>query len=125
MPNLILSNLIAEEHTLKFHLSGSKSIAQRALIINYLQDSNPQIKNLSNSIDTTILYNALYSKDNIINIQQSGTAMRFLLSLFALEGRNVILIGDSLYSSAGCEWNERAVIVAHPMVGKSNYVCRL
>ena len=81
-----------------FTISGSKSISQRALIINYLSDFNIDINNLSDSDDTLVLYNALYSKKKVFDLQQSGTALRFLMSVFSLENKSVVLTGqDSLF----------------------------
>lgn len=84
-----------QEH---FLISGSKSISQRALVINYLSNFNIDIHNLSDSDDTRVLYNALYSDDTIFDLQQSGTALRFLISVFSLKGKSVVLTGrDSLF----------------------------
>ncbi len=81
-----------------FKISGSKSISQRALIINYLSDFNIDINNLSDSDDTHVLYHALYSKKKVFDLQQSGTALRFLISVFSLLNKSVILTGqDSLF----------------------------
>jgi len=81
-----------------FTISGSKSISQRALIINYLSDFNCDINNLSDSDDTRVLYNALYLKQTVFDLQQSGTALRFLMSVFSLENKSVVLTGhDSLF----------------------------
>ena len=84
-----------QEH---FFISGSKSISQRALVINYLSNFNIDIHNLSDSDDTRVLHNALYSDDTIFDLQQSGTALRFLISVFSLKGKSVVLTGrDSLF----------------------------
>ena len=81
-----------------FTISGSKSISQRALIINYLSDFNCDINNLSDSDDTHVLYNALYLKQTVFDLQQSGTALRFLMSVFSLENKSIVLTGhDSLF----------------------------
>ena len=94
MSKLLLSSEIVLSDNIKFHLSGSKSISSRALIIHYLKSSSVNINNLSNSQDVIVLNNALCSKHTIIDIKQSGTAMRFLLVLFALENRIITLTGD-------------------------------
>ena len=77
-----------------FFLSGSKSISQRVLIINYLSDFRDNVENISNSDDTNILYHALYCGKDIINVQNSGTALRFLMSAFALKKININLTGS-------------------------------
>jgi len=93
--NLIFNQSFSYPDCLEFEISGSKSISQRLLIINYLKKSSLEISNLSNSEDTVILLNALNSRERIINLKQSGTAMRFLITLFSHEKRNVILEGDA------------------------------
>ena len=81
-----------------FSISGSKSISQRALVINYLSDFNIDIHNLSDSDDTCVLNNALYSEETVFDLQQSGTALRFLISVFSLKRKSVVLTGrDSLF----------------------------
>ena len=83
-----------------FTISGSKSISQRALIINYLSNFNIDINNLSDSDDTHLLYHALYSKKKVFDLQQSGTVSRFLISVFSLLNKSVILTGqDSLFQT--------------------------
>ena len=58
-------------------ITGSKSESNRLLV---LQALFPQIEiqNLSNSDDSKVTQEGLYSKDNIIDINHAGTAMRFL-----------------------------------------------
>ena len=75
-------------------ISGSKSETNRLLILKALF-SEFEIKNISNSDDSTILEKALKSKEKIIDIHHAGTAMRFLTAYFSqLEGREVILTGS-------------------------------
>ena len=75
-------------------ISGSKSETNRLLILKALF-SDFEIKNISNSDDSTILEKALKSKEKIIDIHHAGTAMRFLTAYFSqLEGREVILTGS-------------------------------
>lgn len=74
-----------------FLVSGSKSISQRALIINYLlEDKNP-IQNISDCRDTYLLNSALLSSRSNVDVMDSGTTLRFLISLFALQNRIVTL----------------------------------
>jgi len=94
MPHIVLTNLVACNTEEQFFIPGSKSISQRVLVIHYLSDLNNSIENLSDSDDTTMLYNALYSGKSIINVKQSGTALRFLMSVFSLRNINVVLTGS-------------------------------
>ena len=94
MSKLILSRISDYNKHNTFVVSGSKSISQRALIINHLLNTNINIRNISNCEDTTLLYNALLSKNRVINVGKSGTALRFLTALFAFQNKNLILSGD-------------------------------
>nr|WP_321354854.1 3-phosphoshikimate 1-carboxyvinyltransferase [uncultured Draconibacterium sp.] len=65
------------------NLPASKSISNRALIINALSYSPYPIRNLSDSDDTRVLTAALFSNSNKFNIGHAGTAMRFLTAFLA------------------------------------------
>ncbi|WP_347838669.1 3-phosphoshikimate 1-carboxyvinyltransferase [uncultured Draconibacterium sp.] len=67
----------------KIKLPASKSICNRALIINALSYSPYPIKNLSDSDDTRVLEAALFSNSNKFDIGHAGTAMRFLTAFLA------------------------------------------
>tara|TARA_B100001093_G_scaffold91250_1_gene83396 strand:+ start:6046 stop:7305 length:1260 start_codon:yes stop_codon:yes gene_type:complete len=79
----------------KIHLTGSKSISNRLLIIQALSGHKNVLKNLSDSDDTTVLQKALSSQDTTIDVGIAGTAMRFLTAYYALRGSEVILTGAS------------------------------
>lgn len=64
-------------------LPASKSISNRALIINALSYSPFPIKNLSTSDDTKVLHQALFSNSSQFDIGHAGTAMRFLTAFLA------------------------------------------
>lgn len=65
------------------NLPASKSICNRALIINALNYSPFPIRNLSDSDDTKVLEAALFSNNNKFDIGHAGTAMRFLTAFLA------------------------------------------
>nr|WP_319997569.1 3-phosphoshikimate 1-carboxyvinyltransferase [uncultured Draconibacterium sp.] len=65
------------------NLPASKSISNRALIINALSYSPYPIQNLSDSDDTKVLTTALFSNSNKFDIGHAGTAMRFLTAFLA------------------------------------------
>lgn len=65
------------------NLPASKSISNRALIINTLNYSPYPLHNLSDSDDTLVLNGALNSNTNKFNIGHAGTAMRFLTAFLA------------------------------------------
>jgi 3-phosphoshikimate 1-carboxyvinyltransferase len=65
------------------NLPSSKSISNRALIINALSYSPYPLLNLSDSDDTRVLEVALNSNNNKFDIGHAGTAMRFLTAYLA------------------------------------------
>ena len=76
-------------------LPASKSISNRLLIIQALSKERFKIENLSDSDDTKSLKEALYSKENIIDIGHAGTSFRFLTSYLSIQnGKRVILTGS-------------------------------
>ncbi|HKL33542.1 MAG TPA: hypothetical protein VJ919_13465, partial [Tangfeifania sp.] len=67
----------------RINLPASKSISNRVLIINALSYSPFPVRNLSDSDDTKVLLNALFSNQNKFDIGHAGTAMRFLTAFLA------------------------------------------
>jgi 3-phosphoshikimate 1-carboxyvinyltransferase len=65
------------------NLPSSKSISNRALIINALNYSPYPLLNLSDSDDTVVLSAALNSNSNKFDIGHAGTAMRFLTAFLS------------------------------------------
>lgn len=65
------------------NLPASKSISNRALILNALAYSPHDIENLSDCDDTRVMLKALDSNDNTFDIGAAGTAMRFLTAFLA------------------------------------------
>lgn len=59
-------------------LPASKSISNRALIINALSNQKTRIENLSDCDDTQVMIKALSGNSSNINVMAAGTAMRFL-----------------------------------------------
>jgi 3-phosphoshikimate 1-carboxyvinyltransferase len=64
-------------------LPSSKSISNRALILNALAYSPYDIQNLSDCDDTRVTVKALDSNDTTFDIGAAGTAMRFLTAFLA------------------------------------------
>jgi 3-phosphoshikimate 1-carboxyvinyltransferase len=76
-------------------LKGSKSISNRLLMIEVIGKLNVELQNLSDSNDTKLLQAALKQiHSDTIDIQNCGTAMRFLTSYLALSEFKVRLQGD-------------------------------
>ena len=81
------------------NLTGSKSISNRALIIQALCKDDFEIENLSNSADTQTLVKLLASDDKEINAGHAGTTYRFMTAYCAATGREAILSGsDRMHS---------------------------
>ena len=68
---------------LEIKLPASKSISNRALILNALAYSPYDIQNLSDCDDTRVTVKALDSNDTTFDIGAAGTAMRFLTAFLA------------------------------------------
>ena len=64
-------------------LPASKSISNRALILNALSYSPYEIQNLSVCDDTDVMIDALNSNSNHFDIKAAGTAMRFLTAFLS------------------------------------------
>lgn len=72
-------------------LPASKSMSNRALILNALSLSPYPIQNLSACEDTQVLIDAFNSQSNVFDIKAAGTAMRFLTAFLAgMEGEWII-----------------------------------
>jgi 3-phosphoshikimate 1-carboxyvinyltransferase len=69
--------------SIQINLPASKSISNRALILNALAYSPYDIQNLSDCDDTRVTIQALDSNDNTFNIGAAGTAMRFLTAFLS------------------------------------------
>lgn len=66
-------------------LPASKSICNRALILNALSYSPYEIQNLSDCDDTDVMVKALNSNDSHFDVKAAGTAMRFLTAFLSKE----------------------------------------
>lgn len=76
-------------------LPTSKSISNRALVINALCDGNISVENLSECDDTRVMQQAFAGSDSTVDIHGAGTAMRFLTAYYAQkEGTRVTLTGS-------------------------------
>lgn len=75
-------------------LTPSKSISNRLLIIRALCDSIFEIQNLSTSGDTKKLCQALENLTAEINVEDAGTAFRFLVSLLSITPGEWFLTGS-------------------------------
>ncbi len=81
--NLDNLNILDEDFEIQINLPASKSISNRALILNALSYSTYPIQNLSDSDDTLVTLSALDSNDTTFDIGAAGTAMRFLTAFLS------------------------------------------
>lgn len=77
----------------KIHLTSSKSVSNRALIIQALCAKEFKIDNLSISDDTQVLKKLLSSESKELSVNLAGTAMRFLTAYLAIQDKEVVLTG--------------------------------
>ncbi len=81
-------------HNSQFTIEGSKSETNRLLILKALYP-NILLENISNADDSVLMQKALNTDNQIIDINHSGTAMRFLTAYFAQkDGCEVVLMGS-------------------------------
>ena len=68
-------------------LPASKSISNRALIIQALSGSSIKPDNLSDCDDTQVIVKAFKEKPEVIDVKAAGTAMRFMTAYLRNRGR--------------------------------------
>ncbi|MBA3647730.1 MAG: 3-phosphoshikimate 1-carboxyvinyltransferase [Chitinophagales bacterium] len=76
------------------HLSGSKSISNRVLIIEALMKADITKKNLSDSNDTIVLQQLLRSSGATFDAHDAGTSFRFMTAFLAIKKGEWILTGS-------------------------------
>ncbi len=76
-------------------LPASKSISNRALIIKALSSTGSDLANLSDANDTQLMLRLISSEEELINVEDAGTTMRFLTAYFAITGKKKILTGTA------------------------------
>ena len=79
----------------KIRLPASKSLSNRALIIQAICKEAFSISNLSHAKDTQVLKKALDTSSKTINIGDAGTSMRFLTAFFSIQKQEMILRGSA------------------------------
>lgn len=85
----------AHKKSVNIRLPLSKSISNRALIINALTENSVRFPIVADCDDTDAMKSALLTNGNEINIGAAGTAMRFLTAYFAaMENRQVLIDGS-------------------------------
>ncbi len=74
-------------------LPSSKSLSNRALIINALMKNPGKLENISIARDTQLMQSLLTTPNHVIDVMDAGTTMRFLTAYFAVTGQSKVLTG--------------------------------
>lgn len=75
------------------NLPSSKSISNRAIIIKALAGNSAQLLNLSDANDTRLMLELISSKDQVLNVEDAGTTMRFLTAYKSISGQACTITG--------------------------------
>jgi len=75
------------------NLPASKSISNRVLIINALGGNQSELLNLSEANDTVLMKQLVNSTDQVLDVEDAGTTMRFLTAYLAITNQQKILTG--------------------------------
>jgi len=92
--NIIISRTNVLKGTASL-LPASKSIANRALIINALAGGSSELHNLSDANDTQLMLKRINATEQIIDVEDAGTTMRFLTAYFTVTHQHKVLTGTS------------------------------
>ncbi len=76
-------------------LPSSKSLSNRALLINALLGGTAYLENLSTANDTRLMKELLHTTNDVIDVQDAGTVMRFLTAYYAISGQSRKITGTS------------------------------
>ncbi|MBX9852031.1 MAG: 3-phosphoshikimate 1-carboxyvinyltransferase [Cytophagaceae bacterium] len=90
-------NITLKKHSGKINCTvtppSSKSESNRVLIIDALTGLKSDLQNLSNARDTQTMIRLLKSKENVLDVIDAGTTMRFLTAYLAVTGQEKTLTG--------------------------------
>jgi 3-phosphoshikimate 1-carboxyvinyltransferase len=75
------------------NLPSSKSISNRAIIINALTGHAGQLLNLSDANDTRLMLKLIESTDAVLDVEDAGTTMRFLTAFKSISGSACLITG--------------------------------
>lgn len=76
-------------------LPSSKSLSNRALVIQALTGKPGTVENLSEAHDTVLMQRLLHTPAEVIDAEDAGTVMRFLTAFYAVTGRRCTLTGTA------------------------------
>lgn len=93
LPKYLKINKILQLKETDIPLPSSKSESNRALIINSLAENKGELMNLSEARDTQTLQRLLTSEDEVLDVLDAGTTMRFLLAYLTVRNKEHTLTG--------------------------------
>jgi 3-phosphoshikimate 1-carboxyvinyltransferase len=76
-------------------LPSSKSLSNRALILQALAGNQAVVSNLSDARDTVTMQKVVSTTEKVVDVMDAGTTMRFLTAYFGIRGANKILTGTA------------------------------
>ena len=92
--NTLSLRIQAKQQPVKIDLPASKSMSNRALILQKLGGGKITIGNLSEARDSMHLYELLQSNEVELNVYDAGTSMRFLCAYCCVANRKSIITGS-------------------------------
>lgn len=75
------------------NLPSSKSMSNRAIILNALAGNTSQLVNLSEANDTRLMKELIRSENTVLDVEDAGTTMRFLTAYCALTNKIKTITG--------------------------------
>lgn len=75
------------------NLPASKSISNRAIIIKALAGNSARLLNLSDANDTRLMLALISSKDQVLDVEDAGTTMRFLTAFKSINNESCLITG--------------------------------
>lgn len=75
------------------NLPASKSISNRAIIIKALSGNAAQLLNLSDANDTRLMLQLIASQDQVLDVEDAGTTMRFLTAFKSITNQPCTITG--------------------------------
>jgi 3-phosphoshikimate 1-carboxyvinyltransferase len=76
-------------------LPSSKSLSNRALILQALAGNQPVVSNLSDARDTVLMNKLVGTTEKVVDVLDAGTTMRFLTAYFGIRGSHKIMTGTA------------------------------
>lgn len=76
-------------------LPSSKSLSNRALILQALAGNQPVVSNLSDARDTVLMNKLVGTTEKLVDVMDAGTTMRFLTAYFGITGASKVMTGTA------------------------------